>query len=212
MIARYLGLTVSGERALADAFVLVGLRHAAEPEMRNAGRLHSNWCNEHLDALRPAMDRYVRERSAEGERLRQALFRGRRRGGFGLLRDLHDLLALASCGTRAGSRCARRHVSGANGHCTPSVTGAMAKPVARSDGSRRSCATQPPSHRACRARRVTSWLPRYRPRLNRRPCQSGPGRRTATNPPARDRRIDGLVRSPAGSPAKAAIGQDRALS
>jgi hypothetical protein len=32
MIARYLGLTMNSERALADAFVFVGLRHATEPE------------------------------------------------------------------------------------------------------------------------------------------------------------------------------------
>ena len=96
MIARYLGLTMSTERALADAFVLVGARHATEPEMLNAARLHSNWCTGHLDVLRPAAARYRAECSRQGERLRRALFRGRRLGGFGLLRDLHDLLTLAT--------------------------------------------------------------------------------------------------------------------
>jgi hypothetical protein len=96
MIARYLGLTRSGEQALADAFVLVGLRHAAEPDMRNAARLHFNWCSGHVEALRPAIERYGAARSVEGERLRRALFRGRRTGGFGLLRDVHDLITLAS--------------------------------------------------------------------------------------------------------------------
>lgn len=96
MIARYLGLTMSAERALADAFVLVGVRHATEPEMLNAARLHSNWCNGHLDVLRPAAGRYGAERSRDGERLRRALFRGRRLGGFGVLRDTHDLLTLAT--------------------------------------------------------------------------------------------------------------------
>jgi hypothetical protein len=97
MIARYLGLTMSAERALADAFVLVGVRHATEPEMLNAARLHSNWCNGHLDVLRPAAARYRAGCSRQGERIRRALFRGRRLGGFGLLRDLHDLLMLATC-------------------------------------------------------------------------------------------------------------------
>jgi hypothetical protein len=96
MIARYLGLTMSSERALADAFVLVGLRHAADPELRNAARLYSNWCKGHLDALRPAVDRYGATRSVDGERLRRALFRGRRLGGFGLVRDFHDLTTLAT--------------------------------------------------------------------------------------------------------------------
>lgn len=96
MIARYLGLAMSTERALADAFVLVGVRHATEPEMLNAARLHSSWCNGHLDVLRSAAARYGAEGTRQGERLRRALFRGRRLGGFGVLRDLHDLLTLAT--------------------------------------------------------------------------------------------------------------------
>jgi hypothetical protein len=96
MIADYLGLAVSGERALADAFVLVGLRHAVEPELRNAARLHSNWCRAHVEALRPMVDRYGSARCRDGERLHRALFRGRRPGGFGIVRDLHDLLTLAT--------------------------------------------------------------------------------------------------------------------
>jgi hypothetical protein len=96
MITRYLGLAVSGECALADAFVLVGLRHATEPELRNAARLYSNWCRAHVDALQPVVGRYGAARCREGERLQRALFRGRRLGGFGLVRDLHDLLTLAT--------------------------------------------------------------------------------------------------------------------
>jgi hypothetical protein len=96
MIARYLGLAISGERALADAFVLVGLRHAVEPELRNAARLYSNWCWAHVDALRPMVDRFGAARCREGQRLQRALFRGRRLGGFGLVRDLHDLVTLAT--------------------------------------------------------------------------------------------------------------------
>ena len=96
MIARYLGLVESGERALADAFVLVGIRHATEPELRNAARLYSNWCRAHVDALKSMVDRYSSARCRDGERLQRALFRGRRRGGFGLVRDFHDLLTLAT--------------------------------------------------------------------------------------------------------------------
>ena len=96
VIARYLGLAVSGERALADAFVLVGLRHAAEPELRNAARLYSNWSRAHVNALRSVADRYGAVRCRAGSRLQRALFRGRRLGGFGLVRDFHDLLTLAT--------------------------------------------------------------------------------------------------------------------
>jgi hypothetical protein len=64
--------------------------------MRKAARLHSNWCEGHLAALRPAVERYGAARSVEGERLRRALFRGRRIGAFGLVRDFHDLITLAT--------------------------------------------------------------------------------------------------------------------
>lgn len=96
MIARYIALTMSGERALADAFVLVGLRHAVEPEMRNAARLYSNWCRAHVDALRALADEYGPARCGDGARLQRALFHGRRLGGFGLVRDVHDLMTLAT--------------------------------------------------------------------------------------------------------------------
>jgi hypothetical protein len=87
---------MSTERALADAFVLAGLRHATDPEMRNAARLHANWCRGHLDALQRVGRRHGAERRAEGQRLRRALFRGPRVGGVGLVRDVHDLLTLAA--------------------------------------------------------------------------------------------------------------------
>lgn len=96
MIARYLGLTTSGELALADAFVLVGLRHAVDPEIRKASTMYSAWCHAHVEALHPAIERYGSVRNTDGERLRRALFRGNRFGDFGLLRDLHDLVTLAT--------------------------------------------------------------------------------------------------------------------
>jgi hypothetical protein len=64
--------------------------------MLNAARPHSNWCNGHLDILRPAAGVTEPAAAETGERLRRALFRGRRLGGFGLLRDMHDLLTLAT--------------------------------------------------------------------------------------------------------------------
>jgi hypothetical protein len=96
MMARYLGLTISGELALADAFALVGLRHAVDPEMRKAANMYPTWCRAHVEALHSAIERYGSVRSADGERLRRALFRGSRLGNFGLLRDVHDLVTLAT--------------------------------------------------------------------------------------------------------------------
>jgi len=96
MIARYIGLLANAERALADALSLIGLRHAVEPDIRRAAKTYAAWCRAHVDALDPAIARYGASRSTDGERLRRALFRGPRLGGFGLLRDLHDLVTLAT--------------------------------------------------------------------------------------------------------------------
>jgi hypothetical protein len=46
--------------------------------------------------LRPFIERYREESSREPDRLRNALFEGRRTGGIGLLRDLHDLWLAAA--------------------------------------------------------------------------------------------------------------------
>jgi hypothetical protein len=64
--------------------------------MCKVARLHSNWCNANVDALRRMATRYGARRTGDGERLRRALFRGLRYGGFGLVRDLQDLLTLAT--------------------------------------------------------------------------------------------------------------------
>jgi len=96
MIARYIGLLADAERALADALALIGLRHAVEPEIRKAAKTYSAWCRAHVDALDPAIDRYGSRRTTGGEGLRRSLFRGPRLGGSGLLRDLHDLVTLAT--------------------------------------------------------------------------------------------------------------------
>ena len=121
LISRHLGLAASAERALADAFVLVGLRHAVEAEIRNAARLHSSWCRRHVTALREQAARHGMKRTNEGSRLRRALFRGTRVGGAGLVRDLQDLLTLASsvhsCWITLGQTALERHDTALDAVC-----------------------------------------------------------------------------------------------
>src|SRR5262249_28884265 len=95
-LARYLGLIVSAERALVDAWALVAARHAGDPEIRNGARLYGNWSKRHVELLRPTIERSGVEYTEDGDILGRALFRGRRQGGLGLLRDLHDLSVLAA--------------------------------------------------------------------------------------------------------------------
>ena len=94
-ISRYHGLVTEAERALGDALVLVALRHMNEPDIREGAQLLSSWSEGHIQTLRPAIAQFGKDRTGDSERLRAALFRGRRWSAFGLLRDLHDLALLA---------------------------------------------------------------------------------------------------------------------
>ena len=50
----------------------------------------------HADALALFVERYGEDKPDEPERLHADLFGGRRSGGLGLLRDLHDLYLMAT--------------------------------------------------------------------------------------------------------------------
>src|SRR5262249_6633320 len=55
----------------------------------------ADWSRENAEALEPSIARFSASERDEPERLASALFQGRRGGGLGLLRDLHDLWLLA---------------------------------------------------------------------------------------------------------------------
>ncbi len=95
-IARDLGLAVEAERALADAFLELALRHQNEPDVRTTARLFSSWCKKHVEVLRPFTQRFGRRRASTGKRLRQCLFKGIGLGASGLLRDLHALMLMTA--------------------------------------------------------------------------------------------------------------------
>jgi hypothetical protein len=94
-LGRQLRATAAAERALADAFVLVALRHAGDADVRAGGRLLSRWSADHVGALATRTGPWQPPGPA-ADRLRRALFRGGRWGGEGLLRDLQDLVLLAT--------------------------------------------------------------------------------------------------------------------
>jgi len=91
----YLGLAVDGEKALADAFLAVGKRHAHQPDMISIMAQLASWSRAHVESLKPVLDRHPAGERHEPDRLAKALFQGGRAGGVGLLRDLHDLWILA---------------------------------------------------------------------------------------------------------------------
>ncbi len=56
----------------------------------------STWSQQHVQALKPLIDRYQEQKSEEPARLSQTLFSEPRTGSLALLRDLHDLWLLAN--------------------------------------------------------------------------------------------------------------------
>jgi hypothetical protein len=90
-----LGLARAAARQPEKALREVGQRHEKEPDMRPILDRLADWSRANLEALQPLIARYSAHDRDEPRRLAGALFQGRRTGGLGLLRDLHDLWLLA---------------------------------------------------------------------------------------------------------------------
>src|SRR5262249_934128 len=95
-LARYLGLLCGTEEALARAFMMVSERHNQDAEVRYTAAKLASWSSLHLAGLAPFVARYGTRGADEPSRLRDALFSGLRAGGLGLVRDLSDLVLLAT--------------------------------------------------------------------------------------------------------------------
>jgi hypothetical protein len=95
-LALYLGLLDQAEQALANAFDEVGTAHRDEPDVERTCKILGDHARDHVESLRPIVERYGEQGDAEPERLAAAEFSGSRSGAVGLLRDLQDLYALAS--------------------------------------------------------------------------------------------------------------------
>jgi hypothetical protein len=95
-LATYLGLLHTAEKSLAEGFRRVGAGHAAEPDVRHLCEVLAGWCDRHIAALAPIVQRYDEHREDEPERLLADELGETRSGGVGLLRDLQDLYTLAS--------------------------------------------------------------------------------------------------------------------
>jgi hypothetical protein len=95
-LASYLGLLHLAELKLARAYLEVTGAHGDEPDVAVLCRRFADQSTAHADALAPFVERYGEDRPEEPERLHSELFGGTRRGGLGLLRDLHDLYLMAT--------------------------------------------------------------------------------------------------------------------
>lgn len=95
-LATYLGLLHTGEETLAASLRQVADGHGDESDVHHQLARLAGWCDAHVDALAPLVDRYGEHPGGEPERLHAVGLSETRTGGLGLLRDLHDLYVLAS--------------------------------------------------------------------------------------------------------------------
>lgn len=95
-IGNYLNLLQQSDRQLAIGFEEIAQKHGDEPDVYGTCRLLASWSRQHVEELNPLIARYSDQKSAEPERLHQALFQGTRTGSLALMRDLHDLWLQAS--------------------------------------------------------------------------------------------------------------------
>lgn len=95
-VGNYLGILHRSEQDLADAFKTIADHHGEEPDVYNMCKLLASWSEEHVEDIKPLVDRYSEEKSDEPDRLKQSLFEQPRTGSLALVRDLHDLWLLAN--------------------------------------------------------------------------------------------------------------------
>lgn len=95
-IDKYLGLLQSSEKEIAEAFAAVGKHHGDEPDIFEICEKFERTSKIHREALQRFVEIYGEKSDHEAARVSNSLFKGPRSGGFGLLRDLHDLYLLTT--------------------------------------------------------------------------------------------------------------------
>jgi anaerobic selenocysteine-containing dehydrogenase len=95
-LADYVGLLDESEKRLVKGFDQVRNRHADEPDVETLCKLFSNWSKQAESMLKPFIEKYGERQGGEPKRLDKALLVKRKRGGFDMLRDFHDLWLLVN--------------------------------------------------------------------------------------------------------------------
>jgi hypothetical protein len=95
-IAIYCGLAAESEAILEKMYLKVSGRHEDDSGIRDGCRKMSGSARHRLNTSYQLQMNFGKVSPAEPKLVANALFRGRRIGGLGLLRDLHDLSVLAN--------------------------------------------------------------------------------------------------------------------
>jgi hypothetical protein len=89
-----IGLTHDIQRQLERAFRRLSARHSSDFEIEHGCKQFARRALDHRRRLSVAVQKYGIVSNADRARFSAALFHGPRVGGFGLLRDLQDVLSL----------------------------------------------------------------------------------------------------------------------
>lgn len=95
-VSNYLALVHQSEKELAEALIQVCRQHQDEPDVEEECKQLAGWSRQHVEELEGFRKQYGEHRGGEPNALHNALFKGPRSGGLGLLRDLHDLYLMAT--------------------------------------------------------------------------------------------------------------------
>jgi anaerobic selenocysteine-containing dehydrogenase len=95
-VAEYLGLVKEVEHEISDAFTSVAEHHSDEPDILEICQQFAHTAMVHEEAVEHFTSIYGEASDHEASRVRNSLFKGPRSGGFGLVRNLHDLFLLTT--------------------------------------------------------------------------------------------------------------------
>jgi hypothetical protein len=95
-VAEYLGLLKEAEREIAEAFASVADHHVDEPDIFETCQKFAHTSRVHVEAIKQFTSIFGEASDHEASRVKDSIFQGPRSGGFGLVRDLHDLFLLTT--------------------------------------------------------------------------------------------------------------------
>lgn len=95
-VAEYLGLLKEAEQEIAKAFASVAHHHVDEPDIFETCQYFAQVSRVHAQVVEGFTSIYGEASDHEASRVKDSIFQGPRSGGFGLVRDLHDLLLLTT--------------------------------------------------------------------------------------------------------------------
>jgi hypothetical protein len=95
-IPNYVGFVSTSEIILREAYLQVSERHQPDADVRDGCRKMAAFGARRIESVAVLRTEFGSASAREPELVRNALFRGVRVGGLGVLRDLHDLSVLAN--------------------------------------------------------------------------------------------------------------------